>query len=367
MNARLLAPRRPHLDLGQSPAGRPGAGGPALDLDHGGRTATAGYCRSRNEWEQGVTPYRPVAWISHPACALHDMGGGHPECPQRLAAIEDRLRVTGLLDFMQRFEAPRAERSELERVHTREHVAAILDATAPTLPRHIDADTTQTPRTAEAALRAAGASVLAVELALSGHHGLAFCAVRPPGHHATRGEAMGFCFFNNVAVAAAHALSRGLRRVAILDFDLHYGNGTADIFADDPRVMLYSTYQHPLYPYWSGQPGTPHLVDAPLPPLAGSREFRTAVEQRWLPLLAGQKPEMILVSAGFDAHAEDGMGDLRLGYGDYAWMASRILALAETHCPGRIVATLEGGYMLHTLGRCVESFLQPFVGGEPLP
>jgi acetoin utilization deacetylase AcuC-like enzyme len=294
----------------------------------------------------------------------HNMGEEHPECPQRLRAIAERLNMSGLLDFMVQYEAPRASVEQLVRVHTPAHVERMLHTDTSLGPVRLDPDTSMTPETPEAALRAAGAGIQAVELTLSGKAGLGFCAVRPPGHHAERAQAMGFCFFNNVAVAAAHALAQGLERVAIVDFDLHYGNGTADIFADDPRVWLYSTYQHPLYPYWKGKPGAPHLVDVPLPPGAGSAEFRAAVQQRWKPTLLEQRPQMILVSAGFDAYVEDPMGDLRLGYDDYSWVAAQIQDVAETCCPGRIVATLEGGYAPHALARCVERFLQPFLSGN---
>lgn len=291
------------------------------------------------------------------------MGPDHPECPERLAAIEDRLRITGLLDFMQQVQAPAAETAQLLRVHDRAYVERVLHADTSAGPVQHDADTVQSEHSLEAALHAAGAGVKAVELVMEGRVGLAFCAVRPPGHHAERAQAMGFCFFNNIAVAAAHALERGLQRVAILDFDLHYGNGTADIFAGDDRVWLYSTYQHPLYPYWTGAPHAANLVDDPLRPYSGSAEFRKAVLEHWLPALQAQKPEMILVSAGFDAHADDPLGDLKLGYDDYRWIAAQIQQVAEAHSGGRVVAMLEGGYDLHALARSVEQFLQPFLGG----
>lgn len=314
-----------------------------------------------------MTPFRPVAWITHPSCVLHNMGEGHPESPQRLRAIEDRLRLTGLLDFMRQVQAPAATPEQLARAHDRAHIERVLHADTSAGSVWHDADTAQGQHTAQAALHAAGAGVRGVELVLDGSAGLAFCAVRPPGHHAERARAMGFCFFNNVAVAAAHALALGLQRVAILDFDVHYGNGTADIFAGDERVWLYSTYQHPLYPHWAGAPHAVNLVDSPLRPYAGSAEFRQAVTGQWLPALERQKPQLILVSAGFDAHAEDPLADLRLGYDDYAWIAARIQQLAEAHCPGRIVAMLEGGYELHALARSVERFLQPFLGAEAPP
>jgi acetoin utilization deacetylase AcuC-like enzyme len=284
-----------------------------------------------------------------------------------LTAIEDRLRLTGLLDFMQQVQAPAAEPAQLRRVHDAAYVERVLHADTSAGPVAHDADTVQSEHSLEAALHAAGAGIKGVDLVLAGTAGMAFCAVRPPGHHAERMRAMGFCLFNNIAVAAGHALERGLRRVAILDFDLHYGNGTADIFAGDERVWLYSTYQHPFYPYWTGISEAPNLVDVPLRPYSDGAKFRAAVQEHWLPALARQQPELILVSAGFDAHAEDPMGDLCLGYDDYSWIAAQIQLVAEAHCPGRVVAMLEGGYCLHALARSVEHFLQPFLGGGPLP
>jgi acetoin utilization deacetylase AcuC-like enzyme len=211
------------------------------------------------------------------------------------------------------------------------------------------------PHTLAAALRG-------VDLALDGKARLAFCAVRPPGHHAERARAMGFCFFNNVAVGAAHALARGLSRIAILDFDVHYGNGTADIFQNDPRVTLLSTYQHPLFPGWKGAPHAPNLVDVPLGPHSGSTAFRAAVATQWLPVLQAQQPELILVSAGFDAHQDDPLGELRLRTEDFGWIGGVIHDVAEACCEGRVVATLEGGYDPAALGRSVEQFLRPFLG-----
>lgn len=306
--------------------------------------------------------FKPVAWITHPACLQHDMGSLHPERPQRLQAIEDRLRASGISDFLQREEAPLATREQLLRVHSAQHIDSLFGADLSRGPRSIDGDTIQSGHTLEAALHAAGAAVLGVEQVLADRAGLAFCAVRPPGHHAERDRAMGFCFFNNIAVGAAHALALGLDRVAILDFDLHYGNGTADIFLEDPRVGLYSTYQHPLYPQWTGAPRATHLVDVPLRAYSGGEAFRAAVTEHWLPALERQKPQLILVSAGFDAHAQDPLGDLRLGYEDYRWIGALIRDLAEHCCEGRVVASLEGGYELHALARSVEFFLQPFLG-----
>lgn len=296
-------------------------------------------------------------WITHEACLRHDMGRGHPECPERLSAIEDRLRASGMMDFLRRELAPEATWEQLLRVHSGEHVAAMQRGA-----RLIDGDTVQTEHTLDAALRAAGAVVRAVDELLAARAMFAFCAVRPPGHHAERDRAMGFCFFNNVAVGAAHALASGLDRVAVIDFDVHYGNGTADIFRDDPRVSMYSTYQHPLYPNWRGAPASTHLVDAPLPAGAGSEAFRAAVTERWLPALERQQPQMILVSAGFDAHAQDPLADMRLSYDDFHWVGAVLRDVAAECSQGRVVATLEGGYDLHALARSVESFTQPFLG-----
>lgn len=309
-------------------------------------------------------PYQPIAWITHPECRRHRMPGEHPECPERLDAIEDRLRASGLYDFLVRAEAPVASVDALERVHSRGHIERILHADTRHGPVAIDGDTTQAEHTLQAALHAAGAAVRAVDLVMDGKTSLAFCAVRPPGHHAERDKAMGFCFFNNVAVGAAHALSRGLSRIAILDFDLHYGNGTADIFMGDDRVHLYSTYQHPLYPYWTGAPHAANLVDVPLAPYSGSDALRDAVANHWLPKLEQQRPELILVSAGFDAHAQDPLGDLRWSTDDYHWLGSVIKQVADECCSGRVVATLEGGYELRALARSVESFLRAFLGEE---
>lgn len=306
--------------------------------------------------------YLPSYWITHPSCLAHRMDEGHPEAPERLWAIEDRLRVTGIDLFVRREDAPVASVAALTRVHD----AALVDTILHTRPAQglvrVDPDTSMNAHTAEAAQHAAGAGVRAVELVLGGEAGFVFCAVRPPGHHAERARAMGFCFFNNVAVAAGEALARGLERVAILDFDVHYGNGTADIFRNDERVLLCSTYEHPLYPGWAGDPTATDIVDAPLAPGSGSAAYRAAVSQRWLPSLEAFRPQMLIVSAGFDAHMRDPLGNLQLTDEDFAWTARELLAFSERHCPGRVIAMLEGGYDPHALARCVEAFVRPFVG-----
>lgn len=299
----------------------------------------------------------PSYWISHPSSRRHRMQEGHPECPERLAAIEDRLLTGGLELFLQRLDAPEAPFEALLRVHDADHVESVLRTRPVEGLVHIDHDTSMNAYTADAALHAAGAGVLAVELALSRRAGFVFCGIRPPGHHAERRRAMGFCFFNNIA----EALARGIKRVAILDFDAHYGNGTADIFRAEPRVLLCSTYQHPLYPSWAGDPDAPGRVDVALAEGEGSDAYRAAVHEHWLPALKEFKPEMLFVSAGFDAHIRDPVGGLCLSDEDFHWTGEQIRDFAAAHCENRVIAMLEGGYEPHALARCVEAFVRPFV------
>lgn len=300
-----------------------------------------------------------IAFITHSDCWRHEMGAHHPECPQRLAAIQDRLIASGLDAYLHYYDAPLVTREQLLRVHTPAYIDYI-HASAPSVGlRHLDPDTAMSPGTLMAALRAAGAGVLAVDLTMNGEAPAAFCAVRPPGHHAERARAMGFCFFNNVAVAAAHALAAwGLARVAIVDFDVHHGNGTEDIFAGDERVLMVGTFQHPFYPYSGTENPAPNMVNVPLP--AGTRGdgFRTAVETHWLPRLADFAPQMILISAGFDAHYEDDMASLGLVEADYAWATERLVEIARQSAAGRIVSLLEGGYSLSALGRSAAAHIK---------
>ncbi len=303
-----------------------------------------------------------VAWITHPDCLLHSMGAAHPECPQRLQVIEDRLRATGLDLLMQRYAATEAAMEALDRVHDPDYVRRVLAVRPlPGILQAMDPDTSMNEHSAHAALLAAGAAVQATDLVLDGQAGLAFAAVRPPGHHAEPDRTMGFCFFNNIGVAAAHALSRGLARVAILDFDVHYGNGSARMFGHDPRVLVCSTYQIELYPYWQSDAGMTSCIDAGLPPFADGGAFRRAVEQQWLPAMERFAPQALFVSAGFDAHRLDPLSDMRLGFDDFTWVGDVIRHFAAKHCQGRVVATLEGGYNLDVLGPSVEAFLRPFL------
>ncbi|MFO1406856.1 MAG: histone deacetylase family protein [Steroidobacteraceae bacterium] len=293
-----------------------------------------------------------VAFISHPACRLHQMGPGHPEQPARVNAIAEELRLQGLHDFLSHYEAPRATDVQLARVHPPEYVEYVRSRSPAAGLERLDPDTAMCPETLEAALRAAGANLFAVDLVMAGRATRAFCNVRPPGHHAERARAMGFCFFNNVAAGAAHALSHhGLSRVAVLDFDVHLGNGTEDIFRDDPRVLICSLYQYPLYPDMDPPSVPGHIVNCPLPAGAGSHEFRSAVESRWLPALEAFAPEMVFISAGFDAHAADPLAELMLATEDYGWVTEAACSVADRHSGGRLVSTLEGGYDLPALGK----------------
>jgi acetoin utilization deacetylase AcuC-like enzyme len=304
-----------------------------------------------------------TAFITHAECLKHDMGVHHPERPARLTAIEDQLIASGVGQHLTRYEAPLATDEQLARVHPLDYVRAIRDAAPHSGTVHLDPDTAMNPWTLQAALRAAGAAVLAVDLVLEKKVTSAFCAVRPPGHHACRARPMGFCIFNNVAVAARHAIEQhGLQRVAIIDFDVHHGNGTEDIFEDDDTVLMASTFQHPFYPYSGTESPARNMVNVPLPAGAGSREFREAVREAWIPALTEYRPELVIFSAGFDAHAEDEMAMLRFSDADYAWVTQQLKALADQHSGGRMVSMLEGGYALSALGRSAVQHIKVMAG-----
>ncbi len=300
-----------------------------------------------------------VAYITHAACRLHDMGEGHPEAPARLDAIEDQLLATGLDFAIRRYDAPAATREQLCRVHS----PAYLDRLAELAPaaglRWLDEDTAMNPHTLQAAFHAAGAVVAAVDLVMKQEAISAFCAVRPPGHHAGPATAMGCCFFNNIAVGAAHALhAYRLRRIAIVDFDVHHGNGTEDIFRDEPRVLLCSSFQHPFYPYTDTGASAAHIVKMPLAAGVGSHTFRNRVAAEWLETLDAFRPGLVMISAGFDGHWQDAAADLNLTERDYGWVTRELRQLAERHADGRIVSVLEGGYALPALGRSVAEHLR---------
>ena len=297
--------------------------------------------------------------LTHPDCALHEMGAGHPESPQRLKAILAAIERAGLAAGLDRREAPEATREQLERVHTREHVDFIFDSAPDKGYAYLDPDTSMNARSLSAALRAAGAVVAATDAVMGGGADRAFCAVRPPGHHATRERPMGFCLFNNVAIGAAHAIAaHGLERVAVLDFDVHHGNGTEDAFHEDGRVMLCSTFQHPYYPYSGAESGNDHIINVPLPAMTDGSGFRAAVERTWLPALEAYRPQLVFVSAGFDAHRDDPLAYLKLDDEDYRWVTEQLVEVAERDAGGRVVSTLEGGYNTEALGRCVIEHLR---------
>ncbi len=306
-----------------------------------------------------------IAYISHPDCLLHEMGSHHPEQPARLSAINDRLIASGLDMALHHHDAPLAQREQLSRCHDAAYIDRIHAENPESGLAWLDGDTAMNPHSLDAALRAAGAAVLAVDLVMAGKASQAFCGVRPPGHHAEHDRAMGFCFFNNIAIAARHALDvHGLERVAIVDFDVHHGNGTEDIVAGDQRILFCSTFQHPFYPYTGDGEAAPNILNTPLAAGAAGAVFREQVERHWLPRLEAFAPQLILVSAGFDAHQADPLGGLGLVDQDFAWVTRRLCDQADRSAGGRIVSSLEGGYDLHALARSVEAHLKAFLGED---
>jgi len=309
-----------------------------------------------------------TGYFTHRDCWKHDMGRGHPECPERLDAIEDRLLLTGVGDALEHRDVPLATLSQITRAHSEAHLEYLeelhqrLVADEPAGgPTHaqLDPDTILTRFTLLAARRAAGAAIAATDAVMAGEIENAFCSVRPPGHHACREQAMGFCFLNNVAIAARHALEvHGLERVAIVDFDVHHGNGTENILSDDPRVLMVGFFQHPFYPYSGTERPASNMLNLPIPAYTRGMDVRELIEASWMPRLEEFAPEMIFVSAGFDAHREDDLGQLGLTENDFAWITSRIQDVARRHARGRIVSMLEGGYNLDALARSVEAHIR---------
>ena len=309
-----------------------------------------------------------TGYYTHRDCRLHEMGPGHPECPARLDAIEDRLLVSGVSAAFDHREAPLASLADIELAHDRMHVAALRGLSLRLVEEEeaggspyfqLDTDTAMNRHTWTAALRAAGAAVDAVDAIMAGELENAFCSVRPPGHHAEHKKAMGFCFFNNVAVAAKYALQRhNLKRVAVIDFDVHHGNGTEDILAGDERALMVSIFQHPFYPYSGDQDPAPNMLNVPVPAYTKGMDVREIVEMVWMPRLEAFKPEMIFVSAGFDAHRDDDMGQLGLTEQDYTWITMRIKDVARRFANKRIVSCLEGGYVMGPLARSVEAHVR---------
>ncbi len=305
----------------------------------------------------------PIAYYSHPQCSLHDNGHEHPEQPARISTIADCLAEAHLEFVLRHLTPPQATREQLCRAHDPAYVDMITKVRPITGTVHLDGDTCMNPHTLDAALYAAGAAVDAVDRVMKGDFRRAFCNTRPPGHHAEYRHAMGFCIFNNVAVAAAHAIAQyGLKRVAIVDFDVHHGNGTEDIFKDNKQVMYCSTFQHPLYPFSGVDTSSDNIINVPLPPGTDGAAYATAMEERLLPKLNAFAPELLFISAGFDAHLEDPLANLMLTDADYSWITQQLVEVANKHCDGRIISTLEGGYSLPALGRAATAHINALLG-----
>ncbi|WP_047549852.1 histone deacetylase family protein [Methylotenera sp. G11] len=300
-----------------------------------------------------------TAFISHPDTLLHVMDGNHPESPARINAIKNALIRNGIYQKLDIYEAPLATDRELQRVHSSAYIQKIRTLSPRAGLVRLDADTAMGPMSLSAAAHASGAVIFATDLVMRNMADNAFCCTRPPGHHAGRANSAGFCIFNHVAAGVAHAFEKyGIRRAAIIDFDVHHGDGTEDIFRNDPRVMLCSTFQHPFYPHRGAETRSDRMLNIPLPAKSGRREFQQAFEQEFLPALDQFKPEIIYVSAGFDAHADDPLADMGLTDADYGWMTQFIRQVAARHAQDRVISSLEGGYNLGTLGGAVCSHVE---------
>lgn len=304
-----------------------------------------------------------TAIFSHPVCEQHDMGAGHPECPARLPAIAQALADAGLNEQLEPRTAPQADPETLGLAHPADYVRQIFDAAPREGRARLDGDTSMNPHSLEAARRAAGAAVAAVDAVMAGEVRNAFCQTRPPGHHAERAQAMGFCLFGNVAIAAKHALEHhGLERVAIVDFDVHHGNGTEDLVKGDPRILFCSSFMHPHYPGYFGKNVPGMRINSPLEGGADSAAFRALLESEWLPALRAQRPQMVFISAGFDAHRDDPLGGLALLEEDFHWATAQFVQLAAEFAEGRLVSCLEGGYNLGALGRSAAAHVRALLG-----
>jgi acetoin utilization deacetylase AcuC-like enzyme len=301
----------------------------------------------------------PTGFISHPDCLQHEMGNFHPECPDRLSAIEDQLLLSRINDFLIRLSPSLATEESLNLVHSKEHIEFVKNIRPSQGYAEIDGDTLMNKDSWNAALRAAGAGIFAVDAIMNKELVNAFCSIRPPGHHAEPERAMGFCFFNNLAIAAKYAVSKyAIERVAIIDFDVHHGNGTEQAFKDDDRFKMYSFFQHPLFPYSGTGYSATNMFNTPVPAFTNGQAIRQLVLEHWLPSLHAFKPEFIFISAGFDAHREDELGQMGLVETDYAWLTQQIVLIAKQYAQGRIVSCLEGGYNLSALSRSVVAHLK---------
>ena len=311
-----------------------------------------------------------TAYITHPDCLRHEMGAGHPECPERLHAVGEQMRLSSLLEELTCLEAPLADADDLKRVHRADYVDRIFENAPTEGYLQLDADTAMNPHSLNAARRAAGAGIMAVDEVMAGRCHNAFCAVRPCGHHATPAQSMGFCIFNNVGVAAAYALEkRELERVAVIDFDVHHGNGTEDIFSAavwQPKVLMASFFQHPFYPYSGTVNPASNMINVPLAAGSGGAAVMRAVTSQWLPALEEFRPQMLFISAGFDAHREDLLGGMALEEDDYVWLTRQLMSVAQRHADGRIVSMLEGGYNLKALGRSALAHVETLAHSDTL-
>ncbi len=293
--------------------------------------------------------------ISHSDCLLHDNGHAHhPESPDRLDAIQNQLISSGINWVLSHHDAPKAEKADLYRVHDKAYVDRVFDSAPAEGYIVLDGDTAMNPHSLDAALRSAGAMIKAVDMTMNEGRHHVFCSVRPPGHHAGKHHAAGFCIFNNVAVAAGYAMDKyGLERVAILDFDVHHGDGTEEIFSADERVLFGSSFQHPYYPHRGADTDLPNIMNLPLPAGTSGTKWRSVVESQWFPRLHQFKPELIVISAGFDSHLQDDMGGFNLVEADYNWFTEEMCKIAKQYAHSRLISCLEGGYDLSSLGRSV--------------
>ena len=305
----------------------------------------------------------PTALLSHTDCVLHEVSPGHPECPQRIDAINDQLKKQDVFDYLTHLDAPKADWDQLLLAHSEAYVDLIHRKAPDSGSIQLDGDTAMNRHTLNASLRAAGSGILAVDEVMKGNVNNAFCLTRPPGHHAERIQAMGFCLFGNIAIAARHAIRKyGMDRVAIVDFDVHHGNGTEDIVDGDPNILFCSSFQHPFYPGGYRDDVPNHRINTPLKSGCNSADFRGAVTNTWLPALEAFKPDMLFISAGFDAHLEDPLANVCLLDADYVWITQKLMDIADRHSNGRIVSMLEGGYALPALSRCATAHIRGLMG-----
>jgi len=303
-----------------------------------------------------------IGIISHPECLLHEMGPFHPESPERIQIIDTALRNSEFVQDLRFYKALAATRDQLIAVHDPAYVARIFQYAPNSGRLDLDPDTSMNPHTLQAALFAAGSVIQGVDLVMKQEVNQIFCNVRPPGHHAEHNKAMGFCFFNNIAVGVAHALNNyKLNKVAIVDFDVHHGNGTEDIFRENEKVLFCSSFQYPFYPFNEVIQNNPHILHIPINPGRDNEYFKNMVSSHWLPTLHQFQPEMIFISAGFDAHKQDPLANLNFTEEDYYWISKEIFNIATLHCEGKIISALEGGYNLNVLGSSVVAHLSAFI------